>query len=657
MADIQQWRRKIQPARGRTPARAPLLDLEEPDEMLSPTTPKLRLKPKLSSYFNPPPKVAPAVEDISGPQLPKWPFGQMYPDPKPEDEMDAVMCHLMSNPFVHLDVRFNGSLMRIFENYTKLKEERDEVQQQLDARTATCKAVVAKFNMAEKDWEDEKQDYKDEVKRLEVLLAKASKRGVAEVTLARQDSKVRHRNTGGFEKKETIFEFLEKTKRFEDQSWSNQRGNVHKERPKMAGIDSHPIATMKPLIQSPTDQDRQMSQKLAQKKSMTNIHADLPFGTPPDIRFSLAEASLLEQQVVRRSGHRRYRADSSTTEESFSASSCAADLTQDDDPTITALRMNNRDNDAAAENFADTLTRRHDLDASRMATPQLVNLFPAPPIECVGKRTSVPNGLGVTSAATKSVTSSRSVPQHPIVKRSTVITRASDFLHKLRPQLSVDATPVVQRRFSFEPGDDIDTELTPSESLSPPISKTLRKSVSLFTLVEHPKAATVNCPLSPVADSPTTSAPPSEGRPLSRIPTPVFGFGALARPRQEREDSSASLLTVIQHSEDGVNRSSSRTSSAYSSPSVSRDRAPLSYDTSFSAGLKSRSSNRLLDHTNGLRGSPSNLAMAAARVASVPSNIETDRPRNSRRSSARSGHSAHSDRSDADDRRENNRPW
>jgi hypothetical protein len=230
MADTQQWRREIQPARNRTHAPTPVAELDEADDMLSPPTPKLRLKPKLSSYFNQPSDPPPSTNDHAGLQLPKWSAGEVFPDPKPEEEMDAVMCHLMSNPFDNLDRQFNGSLMRIFESYTKLNEEKKELQQRLDTRTATCKAVASKFNMAMKDWEDEKQDYKDEVKRLEVLLAKAGKRGVAEVTLARQDSKLRSRNAGGLERKETIFEFLEKTKRIEDPSWINQRGNAGSDR-------------------------------------------------------------------------------------------------------------------------------------------------------------------------------------------------------------------------------------------------------------------------------------------------------------------------------------------------------------------------------------------------------------------------------------------
>lgn len=221
MADIQQWRRMIQPTRARTPA------LDDADE-LSPTTPKQRgLKSKVSSYFDlAPQKSTFGQEETSESQLPTWPLDQLYPDPNAEDEMDSVMCLLMAEPYKPLDVRFNGCLMRIFEGYLKLKGERDHLQRRVDQEVATCQAMLNKYNMAEKDWQDEKQDFKEEVKRLEVLLSKASKRGLAEVTLARQDSKLRGRKREDGSHKETIFEFLEKTRLLHpsDSFYENQRG-------------------------------------------------------------------------------------------------------------------------------------------------------------------------------------------------------------------------------------------------------------------------------------------------------------------------------------------------------------------------------------------------------------------------------------------------
>lgn len=113
--------------------------------------------------------------------------------------------------------------MMIFEHYGQLLEQRALVQQRVDADAATIRTLITKLDEAEEEWNEEKLDYKDEVKRLEVLLAKESRRGVAEVTLARQDSKLRHRMSRGLNKKENIFEFLEKSSLHDDR-YHSQRG-------------------------------------------------------------------------------------------------------------------------------------------------------------------------------------------------------------------------------------------------------------------------------------------------------------------------------------------------------------------------------------------------------------------------------------------------
>lgn len=220
MADIQQWRRKIQPARVRNP-----LEPEDGGDQSGSAIPKHCIKKKVSSYFDFSHGLKPSnfVQDTSASQLPTWSTEQLFPDPTPEDEMDSVMCHLMSYPHEQLDLRFNNSLMRIFEGYLNLKDAKGELQRRLDEEVMRSQSITSKHNMAEKDWEDERQDYKDEVKRLEVILCKASKRGLAEVTLARQDSKLRARKDSN-DHKETVFEFLEKSKRLDDSFYQVQRG-------------------------------------------------------------------------------------------------------------------------------------------------------------------------------------------------------------------------------------------------------------------------------------------------------------------------------------------------------------------------------------------------------------------------------------------------
>lgn len=224
MSDIQQWRRKIQPARSRTPAT--LYEVDDLEDTFSTSTPKKRVKPKLSTYFsnNAKPTLheeVAAVEDF--PDLPSWPPEQTYPDPQPEELMNGIMSRIMSNPYQALDTCHHSSLMMIFESYGQLLEQNALVQRRLDADAATIQTLITKLDEAEQEWNEERLEYKDEVKRLEVLLAKESRRGLAEVTLARQDSKLRHRMSQGLDKKETIFEFLEKSNLHDDR-YHSQRG-------------------------------------------------------------------------------------------------------------------------------------------------------------------------------------------------------------------------------------------------------------------------------------------------------------------------------------------------------------------------------------------------------------------------------------------------
>lgn len=134
----------------------------------------------------------------------------------------------MSDPYEALDSRFNGALLQIFEAHRHLKDEQalleKQVSEEADARSVERSAM----QHAEAKWEEERQTYKAEVKRLELVIARG-KRGVAEVALVRQDSLLHRRQQmttpdDEDDGKETVFEFLEKTKRFEDPAWSSQRG-------------------------------------------------------------------------------------------------------------------------------------------------------------------------------------------------------------------------------------------------------------------------------------------------------------------------------------------------------------------------------------------------------------------------------------------------
>ena len=227
MTDIHQWRRMIQPVRARTPA----IEVEDSDSVVSPTTPRRGLRPKLSSYFTQhdasaaPSKTDLAFEeDLFSPTVPSCPSNEPAPSPHAEKLIDAVMCRLLADPYRGLDPRFNGMLMQIFESFRYLTDEKHELLLKLQQETDRGRAMETALQHSSRQWDREKHDYKAEVKRLELILAQG-KRGLAEVTIARQDSVLRRGKASlSGDTLETIFEFLEKTKRYEDRAWSSQRG-------------------------------------------------------------------------------------------------------------------------------------------------------------------------------------------------------------------------------------------------------------------------------------------------------------------------------------------------------------------------------------------------------------------------------------------------
>lgn len=246
MAEIPQWRRKIPPSRSRTP----MLDLADPDSDMRPSsalagtasrppTPKKGLRPKLTSYlsqsgpFASSSKPEPEPEAVSAEyrtqSFPSWVVEDPYPAPSAEQLTNAIMCRLMSRPYDALEPQFNGTLLQIFEAYRHLEDEKRRLQETLAEEMRGRQAERSAMQDTERKFEEEKKTYKAEVKRLELVIANG-KRGVAEVALVRQDSLIRRKQMvspdegGDDDGKETVFEFLEKTKRFEDPSWSGQRG-------------------------------------------------------------------------------------------------------------------------------------------------------------------------------------------------------------------------------------------------------------------------------------------------------------------------------------------------------------------------------------------------------------------------------------------------
>lgn len=559
------------------------------------------------------------------------------------------MCRLIASPHTSLGVDMNGPLMQILESYRDLSDHHVQLQRKLEAQVQGHQSMALKLQQVQSRWNEERQDYKAEVKRLELLLAKV-KRGLTEVTLARQDSLLRQRkrrdppddsgpsvNDG----LQTIFEVLERARHSEDRAYNLQR------------------ATFRQRVVSPSAHMRRISQQLASKNSMTSLHAELPFGTPTEVVPStLAEASLLESHASRdRKATRHAAADvegfkpkTSESDDTFSTFSVEGDFIADEAAYRVRSDVDKEDAEdfVAVQRIVNILAHRQHKDAASIV-PKLLGLFTAEFEDAVARTpvpvkravthapgssnvaagdrylsvstlkpghglaitrsprsTSMPNALGITAPTVVTLQAGVHVQKHP-----TLMAKASGFLQKLRPQLHTETCAphsASRPRFSFEDGDDtVPLSASPNSAFRLGVEG-LRKSVSLSSI---PAPATHHDsmgkpPLSPVAQSPLSSAPRVGSWRVSKIPTPISSSGSVVRFGRKREDSLSSLVTAIKHDDDVSRRSSPKSGSFGHSPTESRAESVTSKVRGVDrpnalAGTRFSSSNSLLDYTNTLR--------------------------------------------------------
>ncbi|KAI7322995.1 hypothetical protein KC315_g8641 [Hortaea werneckii] len=547
MADIQQWRRKIQTSRARTPAVQETND--DIDGIAIPMTPKRGLRPKISSYFTKDPGIAASVrvdaptslldEKNSSCVLPTWPDDESFPSPDAEGLVDSIMCRLMAQPYACLEPRFNSAILRLLESHRCMNDERQKLQQQLESEVKRGTLLYQRLQAAQKQWSDERQDFKAEIKRLELLLAKG-KRGVAEVTLAREDSELRRkesvrRSRGIDDGLETIFEFLEKTRRWEDKAYGSQR------------------AVLRPRQQSPSHEMRRLSKQLTTKKSLTNIHPGLPFGTPPN-----TAASTLAQAMKSPEDDARPMPMESVSDDTISTFSCAGDLFESENGNVNLMNAAGTDNDVVAvQRIAHVVARRRNIDTKDIM-PKLLTLFDeAPPTSIDSEGFAGSPNNNDFNRPDSPIISDRLYA--PIRKEPSLMRKASGLLSKLRTEVGTDNSVPAKRSFSFEAGDDavpvVPLWLTEASSRRAEGSQ-LRESVSVSSLAEIVGSIGKCEHTGPSAkQSPSMSVSDSEPRRASRIPTPVCSPRYLGRPRQQHGHSTANFLPAIRRIESDLESS------------------------------------------------------------------------------------------------------
>ncbi|KAG9662489.1 uncharacterized protein M437DRAFT_38328 [Aureobasidium melanogenum CBS 110374] len=505
MADVYQWRRRIQPGFPNTLLPVGEQDEADPDITSGFGSSRKKVRPKISSYFShrgpsshgrssvwSADRRASFKETISSPYQ-TWPEGC---EPDPDQTMDSIMRTLIAEPYRPLDVKHNSPLLMIFEGFRNLRDENSSLLRKLKYEAETRFESHHELELERQAWQREREQYQAEVRRLELIISK-NKEGVAEVVRARQGSLLgrEHRrrttssaNTSRDDSRETVFEFLERT-RIED------------ERKQEAARKAQRV----PSRNRPISPSQKMA-ILSHKFSTTNHYSDFESPPSPQEFTSLSQASMFEMLARRPSF--------SDTDSSENGS------------------IQHRDADTVGEEAADY----SNLNETLLSKNGSIELE-AQPTHYFDLRTP------------------------SIASRSTE--QLGSRTPKVRPEsLRLDHA----RRFSFEYGDENRSAQAKTQYS---VNSPLQRSVSVGQFATKRTALSPCDASSTLAADGLVSSPVVvsvlEFPGISKIPSPVFD-SSLARPR--REDSTSSFLTAIRAPEGGSNhsRTTSRSSNPLDNP-------------------------------------------------------------------------------------------
>ena len=265
---------------------------------------------------------------------------------------------------------------------------------------------------------------------------------------------------------------------------------------------------------------RRISQQLESQESLTS--GDWPLGTPSVMApRMLIKASALETQRAppepKRSMTGMGTMKTNFSDDTSSTFSCRGDWLPDEPDDAQSTGRASSSVDPTPLKRAGTVFGSHHAGVA-------IGKYGS-----AGSRPSTSNEpFALASVAPSNPKAAPTVSRHPSLRA-----KAAGFLQKLRPHAASD--PSDDLRFSFQTGEDSLTVTAGDAS-----ARSIRKSMSLTSL----SGPTLGTALSPVIQSPTTSATLSETYRTSKIPMPVYSGGSLARPRQERNDSNSSLLTA-----------------------------------------------------------------------------------------------------------------
>ncbi|KAK1756902.1 hypothetical protein QBC47DRAFT_400532 [Echria macrotheca] len=126
---------------------------------------------------------------------------QIWHNPSLMQMVETLQAELMSknNPLTPIPVVYNSYVLHLIEGFAKLYREEGKLRAELSELKGLREKELEEFRGLSEEWIQREKDYKAEVKRLELILARESKDGVASVALARHDSLVDRSESRKFE--------------------------------------------------------------------------------------------------------------------------------------------------------------------------------------------------------------------------------------------------------------------------------------------------------------------------------------------------------------------------------------------------------------------------------------------------------------------------
>ncbi|KAK5660122.1 hypothetical protein OQA88_13591 [Cercophora sp. LCS_1] len=109
-----------------------------------------------------------------------------------------VVMMTKSDPLAPIPIAYNSYVLSLLEGFAKISRRLKKTEEQLAELNGLRGKELEQFRGMSEEWMQRENDYKNEIRRLEVILAKESKDGVASVTLARQDSVINRSDTRVF---------------------------------------------------------------------------------------------------------------------------------------------------------------------------------------------------------------------------------------------------------------------------------------------------------------------------------------------------------------------------------------------------------------------------------------------------------------------------